>query len=283
MEAISTIGTVVSDEGAGGVPAVERALDILELLETSDGRPTLTEIAGRLGVPKGSAHRLLATLAARGYIAARGDGSLRGGFTLGPRLLTLAARAEGRVDLVDAARGPLERLAARTGEGAQLSVRAGDRAVVLLRVPSPSHPEVALMGGAGASFPLHAVAVGKALLAFAPPAERAVYLAGELAAFTDRTIAEPGALERELAAIRDRGVARDEQEYKRGLRAFAAPVFGADGRVAAAVAVPLLVGGPESDDFVLEALRASAADISLSLGFTSPRSPRYGEGDGGGD
>jgi len=247
---------------------VERALDILELLEESEGRPTLTEIAERLGVPKGSAHRLLSTLTARGYVTARSNGTLRGGFTLGPRLLALAARSHGRLDLAQAARGPLERLAAITGEGCQLSVRAGDRALCLVRVPAPAHPEVALMGGVGASFPLHAVAVGKALLAFAPEAERAAYLSGgTLTAFTEYTLAEPEALARELAAIRASGIARDEQEYKRGLRALAAPVFGADRKIAAAIAVPLLVGADPGDDRIAAALRAAAADISSALGF----------------
>jgi DNA-binding IclR family transcriptional regulator len=254
---------------AAGVPAVERALDVLELLASADGRLTLTEITARLGLPKGSAHRLLTTLAARGYVAA---GDARAGFALGPRLHALAARGRNRVDLADAARGPLERLAAETGEGCQLSVRSGGRAVVLLRVASPSHPEVSLTGGAGASFPLHAVAVGKALLAFAPEPERARYLAGRLDAQTDATVTDPARLATELDAIRSSGVARDEQEYKRGLRAFAAPVFGPDGACAAAVALPLLVGAypdgdAETEERFIAALRQAAAGVSRNLGF----------------
>jgi DNA-binding IclR family transcriptional regulator len=124
----------------------------------------------------------------------------------------------------------------------------------------------------GASFPLHAVAVGKALLAFAPVEDRDRYLRDtDLAAFTPHTRTEPARLSAELDAIRAEGIARDEQEYKRGLRAFAAPVFGPDGAVAAAIALPLLAGAAPVDDARLEqeyiaALRDAARATTRNLG-----------------
>lgn len=258
----------------GGVPAVERALDVLELLETSDSRLSLTEIARRLSLPKGSAHRLLTALKSRGYIEQRGGIDGRGGYGLGVRLVALAARSQGSWDVVRAALEPMRRLAQATGEGCQLSVRSGGRALCIARVPSPSHPEVALMGGIGSSFPLHAVAVGKALIAFAPEFERADYLAagdGPLAAFTPQTIVAPGTLAAELESIRKDGIARDREEYKRGLRAIAAPIFDAEGTDAvAAIAVPLLAGGQGGgmeEAKIENAVRAAALEASRALGY----------------
>ncbi len=253
---------------SSGVPAVERALDILELLENAPegAAPNLTEIAARLELPKASAHRLLATLRARGYIEQESGGG-RGGWSLGFRVVGLAARAPARSRLVRAADTPLRALADATGEGAQLSVRSGDVALCVARVASPSHPEIALMGGVGAQFPLHAVAVGKVLLAYAPDAERRAYLSsGPLRAFTANTVTDADALERELGAIRAEGIAWDREEYKRGLYALAAPIRDASGEIRAAIALPLL-SAPDADGSHETALRRAARDISHALGW----------------
>lgn len=257
------------------VPAVERALDILELLaegHARDKRLTQAQIGRHLGLPKGTAHRLLATLKTRGYIERIGgeSGRERGGYTLGARLITLAAQARGQMDVVQAAESPMRQLARETGEGCQLSVRVQGQAVCVARVPSPSHPEVTLMGGIGSSFPLHAVAVGKALLAGASENEQEAYAEQYMVAFTPRTLTTRNSLLAELTRIRETGLACDEQEYKRGLRALAAPVFDAAGAVCAALALPLLVG--DETDLAAEtsfetALREAAAVISHELGY----------------
>lgn len=248
------------------VPSVERALDILEYLEVCEGRPTLTQILSRLDLPRASTHRLLATLKARGYIEQNGA---RGGFGLGARVLGIAARAQANLDVTRAAQIPMQQLAEATGESCQLSVRSGGRALCIARVASPLHPEVSLLGRVGSAFPLHAVAVGKALLAFAPLSEQAAYLEGDLKAFTPHTQTAPESLRRELDEIRRTGIARDEQEYKLGLRAIATPIFEHDGMVNTALALPLLVGADSGDDHweVTEALRATSRTISRALGY----------------
>lgn len=255
------------NHATGPVPALERALDILEYLEACDQGSTLSEIAARLRVPKASAHRLLSTLRARGYIAQSGA---RGGFTLGVRVLGLAACAQAQLDIVRVARGPMQQLAEATGESCQLSVRSGGQALCIARIASPLHPEMSLLGRVGSAFPLHAVAVGKALLAWAPEAERAAYLERALESFTPRTQTAPPALARELEQIRGSGIAHDDQEYKLGVRAVAVPIFEHDGAVNAALALPLLVGGvKDADDLwqATEALRVTAQTISRALGY----------------
>ena len=262
-----------SNEEAGGaeapVPAAERALDILEYLEVCEGRPTLSEIAARLDVPKASVSRLLSTLRARGYVV---QGGPRGGFWVGPRVLGLALRAQRELDIVHVAHDPMHHLAEATGESCQISIRSGGQALCIARAASPSHPEVSLLGQVGSAFPLHAVAVGKALLAYAPEAERAAYLSGELPAFTPYTQTSPEGLAAELEQIRRTGIAHDNQEYKLGVRAIAAPIREHDGAVHAAIALPLLAGaggGESQDDHweITEALRATARTISHALGY----------------
>lgn len=250
-----------------GAPAVDRALDVLEYLERCSGHPTLSEIAAELSLPKASAHRLLTTLKARGYVRVESAHVPRG-FVLGPRVLGLAARAQQQFDIVRAAHAPMRDLANATDEGCQLSVRVGGQALCVARVASPLHPEVSLLGRVGSMLPLHAVAVGKVLLAFAGDEEQTAYLSNQtLEAFTPHTHTDPAALAGELVQIKHAGLARDEQEYKRGLRAYAAPVFAHDGTAAGALAVPVLTGAGGGDDArIIDALRTAASEISRALG-----------------
>ncbi|MBC8103983.1 MAG: IclR family transcriptional regulator [Cytophagales bacterium] len=254
--------------------AAGRALDILEFLEAHSEPQTLTHLVTGLGLPKASVHRLLTSLRMRGYIE---QARPRGGYVLGLRVLRLAARVRARLDLAQTAQPYLKHLAAVTGESCQLSVRSGAQALCVAREMSPDHPNVSLTGQVGSVFPLHAAAVGKVLLAYAPETERAAYLAQDLTAFTPQTHILPEALAAELEAVRDAGLARDREEYKRGLSAFAAPVFDESGGVVAALALPFLAGGEAGEDNEdlqrkTRALREATAAISLALGCPNPRS-----------
>jgi len=249
------------EERETGAPAAERALDILEFLEAREEPQSLAEIVAGLGVPKASAHRLIGTLKMRGYVRQAGP---RGGYTLGLRVLGLASRAAERLDIVQIAREPMQRLAAATGEACQVSVLSGRSALCVARVSSPAHPDVALIGRPGSAFPLHAVAVGKALLAFATEAVREEYLAGELTAYTPFTHHTGEALRVELDDVRRDGLARDIQEYKLGLCAMAVPLFDHDGAVNAALALPYLYGAEPADQ-VTHLIR-TGREISQALG-----------------
>jgi DNA-binding IclR family transcriptional regulator len=267
MEASFTYDTkdVSSTDAAG---AADRALDILEFLEAHDEPQTLTQIVAGLGLPKASVHRLLTTLRRRGYIE---QAQTRGGYSLGLRVLRLAARARERLDLASVAQPFLRQLAEATGESCQLSVRSGSQALCIARAASPAHPGVSLTGSVGSVFPLHAAAVGKVLLAHAPTAERELYLARPLAAHTPQTHVSPEALTAELDSVCQAGLARDREEYKRGLSALAAPIFDEGGDVVAALALPFLAGSGASESADVqtktEALQKAALAISHSLGF----------------
>lgn len=258
-----------SREAVDTAGAADRALDILEFLEAHDEAQTLTQIVAGLGLPKASVHRLLTTLRKRGYIE---QAQARGGYSLGLRVLRLAARARERLDLALVAQPFLRHLAETTGESCQLSVRSGSQALCIARAVSPSHPGVSLTGSVGSVFPLHAAAVGKVLLAYAPTAERELYLARPLAAFTPQTHVAPDALSAELDSVREAGLAHDREEYKRGLSALASPVFDEGGDVVAALALPFLAGGEMADAAAdlqtkTEELRHASLLISHALGF----------------
>jgi DNA-binding IclR family transcriptional regulator len=113
--------------------------------------------------------------------------------------------------------------------------------------------------------PVHAGAASKLLLAHLPEAEREVWLARPLPAYTPRTLTDPKRLRAELARIRRQGWAADRGENGPSIQAFAAPVFGGDGRLVAALSVPFLAGTPPER---MEMIRLAAIATAEALATT---------------
>lgn len=210
------------------IQAVETTLRVLEELRHRESA-TLAELDEALPQSKSTLHHHLATLRQAGFVDSE-DGTYR----LGLGLLTLGGRARETSDLYDAAREPLDRLAAETGELARL-VGWHDETVVTLyqatgdAVDRPWHT-------LGAPNSLHSTAAGKAILANLPDEQRAARLTDDaLETHTDATVTDPDALRQELATVRGRGVAFDDEEHHEGVRGVAAPVTDGDGSVLGAV------------------------------------------------
>ncbi|MBC7807147.1 MAG: IclR family transcriptional regulator [Akkermansiaceae bacterium] len=250
----------------------DRVLDIFEYLEGFDAPRTVTQIAEQLSLPKATAFRLVTALRERGYLA---QDRPRGGYRLGARLLRLAVGARRQIGVARAAPPILRRLAQETGESCQVSVREGGYALCVAREAAPDQKQWSLTGDVGTIFPLHATAVGKILLAHVPDADRRAYLAAPLAVSTPHTVTGPESLEAILRQVRERGYARDDEEFRVGLCAVAAPVCGADGGVVGAVGVTLLrqskLAGDKTVARIVPALLEAARELSAELG--APTAP----------
>jgi IclR family acetate operon transcriptional repressor len=219
------------------VQSVDRALDLLEALASTDAEVAITSLANRTGLHVSTAHRLLATLVRRGYVRQNPDTSR---YYAGPKLATLAEGRSRFGELRTRARGLLRTLAEATRETANLSVLDDTWAVYLETVPGPQM--VRLFTTVGNRVPLHATGSGKALLAWLPaPRREAILERLELRAHTPRTIAEPNALRRALEEVRERGYAVDDEEFDEGVRCIAVPV----GPLGAPIAA-ISVSGPAS-------------------------------------
>jgi IclR family acetate operon transcriptional repressor len=246
----------------GGVQAVERAFDVLELLATGDGEGMgVSDLARGTGLPVATIHRLLATLVARGY-AVQQTGSRR--YTLGSMLVGLGASAGRRLGAF--ARPWLAEIVEVSGETANLAVLEGDAVVYVSQVPSQRHT-VRMFTEVGRRLAPHSTAVGKALLAFRPrpEVERIVARTG-LPPRTPRTITSRAAFLAALDEVTAQGWAVDDEEQELGVRCLAVPVL-ADGVPAAA----LSVSGPsgrldaELQARVLPAMQRVAAELSEAL------------------
>lgn len=248
-------------EGNGGVKSDRTLLGILRCIRESEGA-RLTDIADELGVAKSTVHDHLRALDGTGFVV-EDDGAYR----LGLRCFDYGIQARNERDLFHVARPKIQSLTDRTGERTWCIVEECNQAVYLCGA-SAADP-VKTPYRVGNFTELHHLAAGKAILAHLP--EQAVEEVLErvgLPAHTDNTITDPDALRRELAEIRERGYAYNEEESMTGLRAVGAPVSGPDGEVRGAISI----SGPAnrmSDDRVeselAELLLGTINEIEINL------------------
>jgi DNA-binding IclR family transcriptional regulator len=239
---------------------VARATAVLDELAVAPGELGTNELARRIGVNPSTASRLLGTLEAARLVE---QVPSSGRYRLGLRLLELGNAALGRLDLRTLAHPRLEELVEETGETATLSVPGERDAVTVDFVQSSSSVQsVARLGRPSVA---HATAAGKVLLAFgdvglpAPPLER----------FTPRTIVQPDKLATAVERVRSKGWAEAAGERERDLNAIAAPIVGADGRLAGILGLQ----GPEgrfdrgARSAAVAPLLAHSKAVSQALGW----------------
>lgn len=218
------------------------------------------ELARRIGVNPSTASRLLATLEAGRLVE---HVPANGRYRLGLRLLELGNAALARLDLRAVARPHLEQLVEASGETATLSVPGERDAITVDFVLSASSVQsVARLGRPSVA---HATAAGKVLLAFGD----VPLPSGPLERFTPRTLTDPRRLATEVERVRERGWAEAAGERERDLNALAAPVLGADARMAAILGLQ----GPEgrfdrqARHAAVDVLLARARAVSEALGW----------------
>ncbi len=210
-----------------GTQAVDRAARLLtEVVHAADPM-TFTGLSAATGLAKSTTSRLLLALERNGLVR-RDD---HGRFLPGEMFVSFAWRGGAEAGLVAVAQPFLERLGKATGETINLGVVSGGVVEQIAQVDSTY-----FIGGTnwvGLSVPLHCSALGKVLLAYGT----AQLPAGKLERRTDKTITSDAALRAELAGVRARGYAITDEELEPGLIARAAPGYGFDGAVVAALSV----------------------------------------------
>jgi DNA-binding IclR family transcriptional regulator len=214
------------------IQSLARGLKILDLLGQASDGISITELAETLSVDKGSASRLVSTLARYGY-AEKDEVTRR--FHLGPQVVGLSRSVLTRLPLREAAKPYLRQLMERTGECAHLAVPAQGKALYIDQVASPATLRV--NAEVGTMNPLHCTALGKALLAFGD-----ADIPGTLERFTPKTIKSKRALQEHLKEIRSSGYAVDDEEFDPGVRCVAVPIFDFRGKAIGAIGI----SGPSS-------------------------------------
>ncbi|MBX0329463.1 IclR family transcriptional regulator [Oscillochloris sp. ZM17-4] len=253
------------------VQSLDRALDVLETLAEADEDLSVSQLTERLGLPLGTVHRLLGSLAARGY-AAQDRATRRYG--PGPRLLEVAARAAGsrRFSLARVAIPSLQRLTDATGETSNLLLLQGREAAYSEQVSSPHM--VRLFTEVGQRVPLYCTGGGKAILSGMGERDLEAYLAEAAPrAWTPKTISSLDGLRADVQLSARRGFAIDDEERDLGVCCVAAPIFDRQGRCVAA----LSISGPSTRLSAARAaglgpmVRAEADACSAAMGFAGTR------------
>lgn len=264
LERVGSAEPIGAASGLSSVQSIRRAVAVLAAV--ADGPIGVTEVAERASLPKSTAARLLASLAAD-EVVEQLPGDTR--WRLGPRLFTLAAGLRPSRSLVPIARPHLAELAAAVGEAVGLSIADGFTVHYVDQVDGP-HP-VSVRDWTGTRLPMHAVSSGQVFLAHVRSDEVERFLASPLERFTDRTLVEPDAVLARLRAVRRDGVAWTIDEFAEGISSVAAPVSDEDGDVIAAVHVhgPSYRFPPSgAEAATAEAVIATAARISRQIRHT---------------
>ena len=236
-EALGTENATEARPRDGGVQSVERALDILEFVSRAEGELGVSEIGDAVGLSAGTVHRLLATLSSRGYVY-RNKETRR--YALGLKALTMSTLTREQIGAT--ALPFLEELAQVSQETANLAILEGNSAMYIEQAAPPNRM-LRIFTEPGNRVSLHACGTGKVLLAYQYPRLVDLLLGRlDLVRYTASTITDPGQLQSELQHIRRQGYAVDFGEQEDGVRCLAAPVFGPDGEIFAAMSL----SGPSS-------------------------------------
>jgi IclR family KDG regulon transcriptional repressor len=197
------------------IQSLARGLKILAILSDSPKGVSVTDLAETLEIDKGSASRLLSTLA--NYAFAEKDPDTRR-FYLGPQVVSLSRSLLARLPLREVAKPFLRELMEKTGECAHTGVLAQGKVLYIDQVESPASLRV--NAEVGLIAPLHCTALGKVLLAFGR-----IPLPHNLDRFTENTLISSESLRKNLEKTRERGYAVDDEEFDPGVRCVAAPIF----------------------------------------------------------
>lgn len=205
-----------------------RALSVLGAFSAVTPRLTLSQISRATGLPVATVFRLAGELVEGGFL----QKDVAGGFSLGVRMWEMGLLTPVHGRLREIAMPFLLNLQYTTRETVQLAICDGLDAVYVEKLTSET--SVPIQSRIGARIPMHATAVGLALLAYSDAALIDQIAGSELIAYTEHTITSKRALLRELSDIRERGYSLSTEEYIAGATGVAAPVF-VNGKLEAAI------------------------------------------------
>ncbi|MCG7522643.1 HTH-type transcriptional regulator BhcR [Ruegeria sp. Ofav3-42] len=247
------------------IKSLDRAMEVFEYLSEAQGK-ALTALSDEMGQSPATVYRILVTLEGRGLVEFDHDEQV---WHIGPRAFVIGSRFLRRTSLVDRARPVMRKLMEATGETANLGVEKEGAVLFLSQVET--HANIRAFFPPGTLSPMHASGIGKALLAFMDEDRLDRLLSNvELQAFTDRSITNPDALKKDLAAVRAQGFSVDNEEKNAGMRCIAAPVFDINREAVAGISV----SGPTSRVSETEIERLSrpvieaAHQLTLAIGGT---------------
>ncbi len=247
--------------------SLKRGLQIVEMVAEMAEPATLSAIARKSRLNRSTTHHILKALVEFGYLVQAPETHV---YSLSSKLFRLTRRTWTVDQLAGIATPFLEELGNLTGEGTSLAVLRNGH--VTIAAKQEQDGPLRVVQRVGESRPVYCTAVGKVLAA-----ELSEHELDELVERTDfqrktpKTITSPAVFRKEMARIRKKGVAFDNEEHIKGVRCLAAPIrdYSGDARAALCVVGPKDNLSPKRMIIVQHDLLAVAAAMSERLGYKS--------------
>lgn len=246
--------------------SLSRGVQVLQCFTPDTPSLPLTTIAATLGVPKGSAFRLVSTLEQLGFLQQDPESKR---YRLGVKVLTLGQSCLSGMVWPDVALPHLEELAKATRESASMAILDDLEVVYVARASIRRVMSSNLF--VGSRLPAYCTSLGKVLLAHLEQDELREFLnVVDFQPYTPFTVASADDLQDSLATIRRQGYAISDRELDLTLRSIAAPVRDATGAVVAAINVSTFASRVPTEELevhIIPRLLEAANTISNALGF----------------
>ncbi|HTY36112.1 MAG TPA: IclR family transcriptional regulator [Bacteroidota bacterium] len=255
------------------VPAVDRAIRVLEILSSAQHGMSLAQLASQTKVPKSTMFRILHTLHEHSVIVEDKERKL---FSLGMKLLGWGNAALSRIDLKTLAHQHLLKLAHETRESFYLALLDHDEVVLVDRADTPEIWK--MVTRLGSRSPFHCTATGLVIAAaMTDEAVDEIIARHGLKKFTSKTITSASRLKKRLKDVRQLGYAVCDGEYKPDLCAIAVPLWDHTGKVMASLMTAIPSERSSKDkklvDNLVTILKQEAEQISKHIGFEGVASP----------
>lgn len=249
------------------IPALIKAFKVMELFLQEPRAMTVPEIVERLKLPRTSAHEIVNTLLAGGYLYR--DEIHHNKFFLGSRLFELGSLYAASFDLFAEGRQVAEKISAICDETVQMAVLEGTEALFVAKADCSKM--VRMVSRVGSRLPAHCTAVGKMLLSSLSKNELIELYdkLDELPSMTPNSITSVSELIKILDSIRQRGLAFDDCESNIDVSCIAAPVYNQRGEMIAAmsISVPITRMNMSKQDELSELIRQGTMDFSRRMGY----------------
>ncbi|MEN6635640.1 MAG: IclR family transcriptional regulator [Clostridiaceae bacterium] len=260
-------------EGSTGshVQVLDRALDLIELLATSEGGLGLAELSAATGLPKSTIHRILASYASRHYIEKDPDTST---YFLGHKFVEIASLYLNKIVLKTEAAPIMHEMASMFSAISYLGVVENTEVVYLER--AEQFNSLRLYTQIGKREPLYCTALGKVLMA-ALPEEQFIHIAKHLTykPYTPNSVTSFDAFAKEVQFAREHGYALDVEEHTVGSSCLAVPIFDYTRKVMAAMSISgrgLFDSFPI--DYIYQQMNQASMELSKRMGYTQDSTNR---------
>ena len=255
---------------ASRVQVLDRALDLIELLATSENGLSIADLSAATGLPKSTVHRILSTYADRHYIEKDAETSI---YHLGHKFVEIASLYLNKIVLKTEAAPIMHELATTFNAISYLGVLENNEVMYLER--AEQFNSLRLYTQIGKREPIYCTALGKVLMAFLPDLEFE-HIARQLSyePYTAHSITNYEDFQKEVRLVRSRGYAVDREEHTIGSSCLAVPIFDYTRKVMAGMSISahsLFDHYPES--VIFQKMHDASIELSRRMGYTKPPQP----------